>query len=289
MKTQNILVFLDKTQRKRLKLANHKGFKLSASNGGRTETTSKKLHNGHGKNNKKDLFFHKETACRLKWTAPTEGKEMNFPTQLKKSFFLYPAAVWLCIQPFTAAGAVEERKSGGALSRFAFWKNDSSDSRRFAPRNMILYAGPSIYSAAGGRKSYKSRAFQSFSVGFSQTLKSAPYVGGLLLKTEIQHLQLKSERATQLNITPAFRLPEAESGFPVYVGFGPGLGFYPFRLIQGEAWLSLNTMFLLGLTLPDIYENIGLNGEISLNIHCPLKEKKLYMETLFTMGLVFSF
>ena len=155
-------------------------------------------------------------------------------------------------------------------------------------RNMVLYGGSSFYSDSTA-KDFKGKPFSSLIVGFRQPLWEVLQMGDFSLKTEIQNFRLKTGRVTQINITPLFSMPEARSKFPVYVGLGLGFGFYPHFILTGKPALSLNGQLFAGLRLLNLYENLGLNGEAALHMHVPLKEKELYMETIGSLGLLFSF
>lgn len=161
------------------------------------------------------------------------------------------------------------------------------EERRKKPGGMILYAGPSLY-GDNTEKKFKGRSFSSFLMGFQQQIGSAPLLEDLYLKTEIQNFHLKRGRATQINITGAFSRPGWEKGFPVYVGAGGGLGFYPFHILKGRSFASLNAQFFTGLRLLNLYENLGLNLELSLHLHYPFSEQELYMDVFAGLGAFFS-
>ena len=108
-------------------------------------------------------------------------------------------------------------------------------------RDMVLYLGSSVYS---GAKSFKRKPFSSFIAGFRQQIWKISNIGDISLKTEIQSFRLKNGRATQINVNPVFSLPDRENGFPVYVGLGAGVGFYPYFILMGEPSLALNGQFL---------------------------------------------
>ena len=153
-------------------------------------------------------------------------------------------------------------------------------------RSMLLYVGSSVYSAAKG---FKGDPFASVILGFRQQFKEVMGIGDFSLKTEIQSLKLKTGRATQINVTPVFSLPGAGSGFPVYVGLGGGIGFYPYFILDSKPSLSVNLQLFTGLRLLNLYENLGVNGELALHAHIPFREERLYMETITSLGLIFSF
>lgn len=183
------------------------------------------------------------------------------------------------------ADSKEKKEGYGYTLKKYFSGRKKTPSRR---RDMVLYVGSSLYSNSAARN-FKHRPFSSFIVGFRQPLFEVTGIGDLNLKTEVQNFRLKTGQATQINFTPTFSLPEARSGFPIYVGVGLGFGFYPHFILIDKFSLSLNTPFFAGVRLINLYENLGLNGELALNMHFPFREKKLYMETIVSLGLLFSF
>lgn len=155
-------------------------------------------------------------------------------------------------------------------------------------RGMVLYLGSSLYSDSAG-KNFKRKPFSSWILGFQQQIKEISNLGDFNLKTELQNFRLNAGRATQINITPVFSLPEMENGFPVYVGLGAGLGFYPYHILKGKPFFSLNTQFFVGLRLPNLYANLGLHAEMVLHMHIPFQDNRLYMDTIANLGIIFSF
>ena len=155
-------------------------------------------------------------------------------------------------------------------------------------RGMVLYLGSSLYSDSS-EKNYKPNAFSSWIIGFQQQIKEVPDMGDFNLKAELQNFRLNKDRATQINITPIFSLPEIENGFPVYVGLGAGMGFYPYLILRNKPFLSLNAQFFVGLRLINFYKNLGLNAELLLHIHRPFLDNRLYMNTMGNLGVIFSF
>ena len=189
--------------------------------------------------------------------------------------------IFLICLPYSFAEA-NKKKEG---HRYAV-KNYFSKKEPAPHRDMVLYVGSAVYS---GAKNFKRKPFSSFIAGFRQQIWNISDIGDFSLKTEIQSFQLKTGRATQINVTPAFSLPDTDNGFPVYVGLGAGFGFYPYYILKGDPSLSLNGQFFAGLRLANLHENLGLNAELALNMHVPFKESQLYMETIASLGLLFRF
>ena len=197
------------------------------------------------------------------------------------ALFFAPKAVWaaeggrsLSWRRFAGAGRAHQQTGGESAAQEK-------------PSGMILYAGPSLHGDSTERR-FKSRSFSSFLMGFQQQIGTAPILEDIYLKTEIQNFHLQKGRATQINITGAFSRPGWEKAFPVYVGAGAGFGFYPFHILKGKPFLSLNTQFFTGLRLLNLHENLGLNFELSLHLHYPLRERELYMDVFIGLGAFFN-
>ena len=180
------------------------------------------------------------------------------------------------------ADSKDKKKEGYRYTVRNYFSGGESTPRR----DMVLYLGSAVYS---GAKTFKRKPFSSFIAGFRQQIWKISNIGDISLKTEIQSFLLKTGRATQINVNPVFSLPDTENGFPIYVGLGAGIGFYPYYILMGEPSLSLNGQFFTGLRLVNLYENLGLSAELVLNMHVPFKESQLYMETIASLGLLFSF
>ena len=155
-------------------------------------------------------------------------------------------------------------------------------------RGMTLYLGSSIYSDSASTD-FEQKAFSEWLIGFQQQVKEVSNLGDFNLKAELQNFRLNTGRATQINLTPVFSLPEIKNGFPIYVGLGAGMGFYPYLILKGKSFFSLNTQFFVGLRLINFYENLGLNAELVLHIHMPFQDNHLHMDTFANLGVVFSF
>lgn len=189
--------------------------------------------------------------------------------------------VFFFFNPVISSGS--EGKSYTSSVKRYFSGSGASDQR-----SMVLYLGSSIYSD-NAVKNFKRKPLSSWVLGFQQQIKEISGLGDFNLKTELQNFRLTTGRATQINITPVFSLPESENGFPVYVGLGAGLGFYPYHILKGNPFFSLNTQFFTGLRLTNLYENLGLHVELALYMHIPFQDKRLYMDTIASLGVIFSF
>lgn len=101
--------------------------------------------------------------------------------------------------------------------------------------------------------------------------------------------QMERQGSFLLEVTPRITIPEVRTTFPLYIGLGAGIGFYPKHIVRKLPAMSLNSQFFIGLRVFDIYHNLGFSTEINLRIHFPFNELNIYLETLGQMGLIFRF
>ena len=166
-----------------------------------------------------------------------------------------------------------------------FSKKRSSEAYSYS-RSFTLYGGFSFY-----RKSTKKSfdPFSSFSLSFDQKIKEISYFGDIGLRLSIFSTKLERQRAVLLEITPRISVPEIQTAFPLYIGLGAGLGFYPHYIVRKIPSLSVSGQVFTGLRLVELYHNLGFSGELNLRIHSPFNELKIYLEIFGQFGLVFSF
>ena len=229
---------------------------------------------------KEELFFSLKKKPQILNTGIREKNNMNIKViPIKRLYLLF--LVFFFFNPVISSGS--EGKSYTSSVKRYFAGNETNDHR-----GMVLYLGSSIYSD-DAIKDFKRKPFSSWVLGFQQQIKEVSDLGDFSLKTELQNFRLTTGRATQINITPVFSLPEGGNGFPVYVGLGAGLGFYPYHILKGNPFFSLNTQFFVGLRLANLYKNLGLHAELALYMHIPFQDNRLYMDTIASLGVMFSF
>ena len=121
-------------------------------------------------------------------------------------------------------------------------------------RSFGLSSALSVYRASA-KKTFK--PFSALSLNFSQTIKEFPYFGDFSLQVSVFSAQMEKQRAFLLELNPRLSLPETSALFPVYLGLGAGLGFYPRHIIWQIPALSVNSQFFMGLRLLELYYNVG--------------------------------
>lgn len=132
-------------------------------------------------------------------------------------------------------------------------------------------------------------AFSAVMFGFNQRIREIAYLGDLNLQVAMFSSKLATRRATLLEVSPRISIPEVQTAFPLYIGLGLGLGFYPRYIIKKLPPFSVNNQFFIGLRFFEIYHNLGFSAEINLRMHYLFSELEIYLETFAQMGLILNF
>lgn len=108
------------------------------------------------------------------------------------------------------------------------------------------------------------------------------------LRMDFNEYKLGDDRALKLSIMPLWTFPAAESRFPIYFGFGLGLGVF-FQQIPDESNLSFDYQLVGGARFMDLFENFGFFVELALKNHLHLLSDGQFNGTALTAGAVFTF
>ena len=219
-----------------------------------------------------------------------------------KGFSLFAALTCLLFYTTTPALSAEDeaRGGGGVGSGWRYVKNyfSSSDSSGGGGGggNPGLPADERVFLLDGGVSFYRESAdkalprFSSLAFSFNQNLREIPNFASWDLRTGVFWTQLnKSKKDILIEVASRLSLPETRSTFPVYVGLGLGLGFYPRYIIQDISPLSFSGQLFSGLRFFNVYHNVGFSSELNLRLHVPLHEGDPYLEAYGLFGLIFCF
>lgn len=153
---------------------------------------------------------------------------------------------------------------------------------------MALMAGPYLSSAAyawkGGDKRTKiAKADYSVTYLFDNwgSIDTNIRIG-------FSEFQIDDEKLSKLSLMPLWTFPMADRGFPLYFGFGAGLGVF-FKQIEDESNISFDYQLVAGFRLPDLIENFGFIAEFALKNHLHILSDGQLNATAFTVGGIFSF
>lgn len=108
------------------------------------------------------------------------------------------------------------------------------------------------------------------------------------LRVDFNEYDVGGEKPLKMSLMPLWVFPEASSKFPLYFGFGAGLGIF-FKQIKDESSLSLDYQLIAGARFFNIYENTGFFIEAGLKNHLQLLSSGQFNGTFFSAGAVFTF
>lgn len=108
------------------------------------------------------------------------------------------------------------------------------------------------------------------------------------LRMDFNEFKLDDQRALKLSLMPLWTFPAAESRFPIYFGFGMGLGVF-FQQVPEESNLSFDYQLVAGARFMDLFENFGFFVEAALKNHLHLLSDGQFNGTALTAGAVFTF
>lgn len=163
-------------------------------------------------------------------------------------------------------------------------------SARSGPTDGFLYlmAGPYISSASYAWKGGDKRT------GVAKNSYSITYLfdhwGSIdtNIRIDFNEFVLDDDKVTKMTLMPLWTFPMIETRFPLYFGFGAGLGVF-FKQIQDESNLSLDYQLVSGLRFPELFENAGFVFEFGLKNHLHLLSDGQLNATSLTVGALFSF
>ncbi len=108
------------------------------------------------------------------------------------------------------------------------------------------------------------------------------------IRFDFNEYKLDDERATKLSIMPLWTFPKADTQFPLYFGFGAGLGIF-FTQVESESNLSLDYQLVAGARFMDVIENFGAFVEFGLKNSLYILSDGQFNGTALTAGAIFTF
>jgi hypothetical protein len=112
----------------------------------------------------------------------------------------------------------------------------------------------------------------------------------LNLRAEFSEFKVgtNEDRALKFSMLPLITFPRAESKFPIYFGFGAGLGIF-FQQAKDESNLSFDYQLVVGSRFMDIWANTGLFVEYGMKNHLLVLTDGQLNGTVLSAGAVFTF
>jgi hypothetical protein len=110
----------------------------------------------------------------------------------------------------------------------------------------------------------------------------------LNLRVDYHEFDVLGEQTSKISIMPLITFPDAASRFPLYFGFGGGLGVF-FNQVQKKSPLSFDYQLILGARFFDVFERTGFFVEGGLKNHLHLLTTGQFNGSFLTFGAVFTF
>lgn len=108
------------------------------------------------------------------------------------------------------------------------------------------------------------------------------------LRFDFIEYKIDDTRATKMSVLPLWTFPMADRKFPLYFGFGAGLGIY-FQQLEDESNISLDYQLVAGARFVDIIENFGAFVEFGMKNHLHVLSDGQFNGTALSAGAVFTF
>lgn len=110
----------------------------------------------------------------------------------------------------------------------------------------------------------------------------------LNLRIDFNEYKIGEERPLKMTLMPLLTFPDASSRFPLYFGFGAGLGVF-FKQLQDESTIAFDYQLLMGARFFNVYENTGFFIETGLKNHLQILTSGQFNGTFLSAGAVFTF
>lgn len=108
------------------------------------------------------------------------------------------------------------------------------------------------------------------------------------LRVDFLEYKVAGEKPLKMSLLPMILFPDAASRFPLYFGFGAGLGVF-FKQIQDESSLSFDYQLVMGARFFNVFENVGFFVETGMKNHVQLTSSGQFNGVFLTGGAVFTF
>jgi len=108
------------------------------------------------------------------------------------------------------------------------------------------------------------------------------------IRLEFSEYRLENQLPRKLSILPLITFPRAETKFPLYFGFGAGIGVI-FNQLKGESDLSFDYQLVSGVRFLDIFDQVGFFVEFSMKNHLFILSDGQFNGTALNTGVVFTF
>jgi len=108
------------------------------------------------------------------------------------------------------------------------------------------------------------------------------------VRVEFAEFKIEDRIPRKISILPLITFPRAETKFPLYFGFGAGIGVL-FNQLRAESDLSFDYQLVGGLRFLDVFNQIGFFAEFAMKNHLFILSDGQLNGTALNTGVVFTF
>lgn len=108
------------------------------------------------------------------------------------------------------------------------------------------------------------------------------------IRIEFSEFRLYDHSPRKLTFLPLMTFPRADSSFPLYFGFGAGVGVF-FEQLSGESELSIDYQLVAGVRYFNVFETTGVFAEIAMKNHVFVFSNGQFNGTALNIGALFKF
>jgi hypothetical protein len=108
------------------------------------------------------------------------------------------------------------------------------------------------------------------------------------VRIEFAEFKIEDYQPRKISILPLITFPRAETRFPLYFGFGAGVGVF-FNQMRGESDLSLDYQLVGGLRFFNVFNRVGFFAEYAMKNHLLILSDGQFNGSALNTGVVFTF
>jgi hypothetical protein len=108
------------------------------------------------------------------------------------------------------------------------------------------------------------------------------------VRIEFAEYKIEDHQPRKISILPLITFPRAETRFPLFFGFGVGVGVF-FNQIRGESDFSLDYQLVGGLRFLDVFNRVGFFAEYAMKNHFLILSDGQFNGSALNTGVVFTF
>lgn len=190
---------------------------------------------------------------------------------------------------FTAAQAAEAPRVGREAAARYFERRSPAQDVAPSDHYLALHIG-SLLNGTAWDWGMKGRENDTGSMSAGLTYRLDEWNGSMDfdLRVDFNEYKVAGEKPLKMSLMPMILFPDAASRFPLYFGFGAGLGVF-FKQIKDESPLAFDYQLVMGARFFNVFENVGFFLETGMKNHLLLSSSGQFNGVFLTAGAVFTF